>query len=272
LVRCHEGSGTNVVVVDQSLDFEPAFGPRSFVAHMSAGGSHLVELNSAEAAFDIDTVADLDRLARGVVPTLLRPFVSRRNQGMSPSLLDPSSLVRLGVEQLVPHAARLRDLGHGSLVTYSRKVFLPLTLHRSDGSDDYYSIFRKDSPIKPQGPLIAWDPIKQKEVWRFVHPSTHNGGALATAGNLVFQGSAEGTFDAFNAVTGAKLWSFPTGGAIMGAPSTVVIDGAEYVFVASGDNGASVQTHFAGAFTAWSCLGQVGRLLWSYRAKPWLGS
>ena len=31
------------------------------------------------------------------------------------------------LEQLCLHAAALRDAGHGSIVTYSRKVFIPLT-------------------------------------------------------------------------------------------------------------------------------------------------
>jgi quinohemoprotein ethanol dehydrogenase len=44
---------------------------------------------------------------------------------------------------------------------------------------------------KPFGRLIAWDPVQQKEVWRQEHVSPWNGGTLTTAGNLVFQGSAD---------------------------------------------------------------------------------
>jgi quinohemoprotein ethanol dehydrogenase len=115
---------------------------------------------------------------------------------------------------------------------------------------DWYYPLRADAKIKAEGQLIAWDPIKQTEVWRVVRPSTHNGGTLATAGNLVFQGTLEGTFDAFDALTGRKAWSFQGDGAIMGAPSTAVIDGVQYIFVASGDNGASAMTHSAGGFNS----------------------
>src|SRR6516162_3644577 len=47
---------------------------------------------------------------------------------------------------------------------------------------------------KPFGRLIAWDPVEQKEVWRQEHVSPWNGGTLTTAGNLVFQGTADGRF------------------------------------------------------------------------------
>ena len=56
------------------------------------------------------------------------------------------------------------------------------------------------------GRLLAWDPVKQKEAWRVEHVAPWNGGTLTTAGNLVFQGTAEGRFVAYNATTGEKLW------------------------------------------------------------------
>ena len=59
------------------------------------------------------------------------------------------------------------------------------------------------------GRLIAWDPVKQKEAWGQEHVSPWNGGTLTTAGNLVFQGTADGRFVAYNATTGEKLWESP---------------------------------------------------------------
>jgi PQQ-dependent dehydrogenase (methanol/ethanol family) len=124
------------------------------------------------------------------------------------------------------------------------------TMYRRDGKYDWYYPLQKDATVKAQGHLIAWDPIRQKEVWRIDRPSTHNGGTLVTAGNLVFQGTVEGTFEALDAKTGRKLWSFQGDGAIMGAPSAAVIDGVQYIFVATGDSGASAQTHSGGAFNS----------------------
>jgi outer membrane protein assembly factor BamB len=61
-----------------------------------------------------------------------------------------------------------------------------------------------------KGHLVAWDPINQKEVWRAQFDQPWNGGALATAGNLVFQGNSMGELVAYRATNGQKLWSAPT--------------------------------------------------------------
>jgi quinohemoprotein ethanol dehydrogenase len=87
------------------------------------------------------------------------------------------------------------------------------------------------------GRLIAWDPVKQKEAWRQEHVSPWNGGTLTTAGNLVFQGTADGRFVAYNATSGGKLWESPTGTGVVAAASTYMIDGKQYVSVAVGWGG-----------------------------------
>jgi FO synthase len=121
-VRCQKGTGTNVVLLDPKLPFTPAFGPASFATHQLAAGSRAKELSSAEAAFDVDTVEDLEILADSAMPARLRPFITSRVPET-----EPLSLADLPPEALVAQASRLRDAGHGTLVTYSRKVFLPLT-------------------------------------------------------------------------------------------------------------------------------------------------
>jgi quinohemoprotein ethanol dehydrogenase len=118
------------------------------------------------------------------------------------------------------------------------------------GHFDWYYSFRKDATVKGEGQLTAWDPIKQKVAWRVVRSTIMDGGTLATAGNLVFQGTVDGAFDAFDTRTGHKLWSFKTDGAIMGAPSVAIIDGVQYIFVASGDSGASANTHSSARFNS----------------------
>lgn len=90
---------------------------------------------------------------------------------------------------------------------------------------------------KPFGRLLAWDPVAQKEVWRVEQASPWNGGTLTTAGNLVFQGTADGRFIAYNAKSGDKLWESPVGtGAVAGA-STYEVDGTQYVSIAVGWGG-----------------------------------
>jgi quinohemoprotein ethanol dehydrogenase len=87
------------------------------------------------------------------------------------------------------------------------------------------------------GRLLAWDPVKQREAWHIDYASPWNGGTLTTAGNLVFQGTADGRFIAYEAKTGKLLWETPTGTGVVAAPATYTIDGVQYVSVAVGWGG-----------------------------------
>jgi quinohemoprotein ethanol dehydrogenase len=99
-------------------------------------------------------------------------------------------------------------------------------------------VLNAEPPKAPAfGRLIAWDPVKQKEAWRAEYVAPWNGGTLTTAGNLVFQGTADGRFIAYNAATGEKLWETPTGTGVVAAPATYMIDGKQYVSVAVGWGG-----------------------------------
>ncbi len=61
---------------------------------------------------------------------------------------------------------------------------------------------------------------------------------MTTAGGLVFTGTPEGLFVAFDDETGEILWSFQTGSGIVGQPVTWEMDGEQYVSVISGWGGA----------------------------------
>jgi len=90
---------------------------------------------------------------------------------------------------------------------------------------------------KPFGRLIAWDPLARKEAWRVELGSPWNGGTLTSAGNLVFQGTADGRFVAYDALSGEILWESQVGTGIVAAPVTYEIDGKQYVSVAAGWGG-----------------------------------
>jgi mono/diheme cytochrome c family protein len=87
------------------------------------------------------------------------------------------------------------------------------------------------------GYLIAWDPVKQQPRWIAPEDNSWTGGALATAGGLVFAGS-DNTFNAYDAATGAKLWTDRTAAAVMAAPATYALNGEQYIAVAVGYGGA----------------------------------
>ncbi|MEM8811200.1 MAG: PQQ-dependent dehydrogenase, methanol/ethanol family [Pseudomonadota bacterium] len=90
---------------------------------------------------------------------------------------------------------------------------------------------------RPFGQLLAWDPVRQKPAWKQEYASPWNGGTLATAGNLVFQGTADGRFLAYDATTGATLWQTPVGSGVVAAPATWELDGKQYVTIAVGWGG-----------------------------------
>ena len=82
--------------------------------------------------------------------------------------------------------------------------------------------------------LLAWDPVAQREVWRIPHITAFNGGTLSTGENLLFEGSADGRFVAYDATTGEKLWESPVGTGVMAAPIAYEVNGEQYVAVAAG--------------------------------------
>jgi quinohemoprotein ethanol dehydrogenase len=88
-----------------------------------------------------------------------------------------------------------------------------------------------------KGKLVAWDPVQQKAAWTIERPGPWNGGTLATEGNLVFEGTARGNFEAYRADTGAKLWSFPAQTGVMAGPVTYTVKGEQYIAVLAGWGG-----------------------------------
>ncbi len=109
------------------------------------------------------------------------------------------------------------------------------------------------------GRLVAWNPVTQEEAWRVEHPGTWNGGTLTTAGNLVFQGTADGKVVAFRADNGERLWEFPAQTGIVAPPMTYEIDGEQYVSVNVGWGGAFALVF--GEFVQAESMPNVSRIL-----------
>ncbi len=107
-----------------------------------------------------------------------------------------------------------------------------------------------------KGSLVAWDPVSQTERWRVDHDWLWNGGTMTTAGGLVFQGTADGWFTAYNTVSGERAWRFNAGLGIISQPITYAVDGTQYVALLVGygaPNIYSIQTMIPG---------------WKYNAQP----
>jgi quinohemoprotein ethanol dehydrogenase len=96
----------------------------------------------------------------------------------------------------------------------------------------------QDVLAKTYGRLIAWDPVQQKEVWRVERAGPANGGALSTAGGLVFQGTGSGQFTAMDATDGKELWSTHVQTGVIAAPISYEVDGTQYVAIMAGTGGS----------------------------------
>lgn len=125
-------------------------------------------------------------------------------------------------------------------------------------------VVRGSPPPMSSGPasaLLAWDPIAQKARWSVPLPGLYNGGVLSTAGNLVFQGNAQGKFVAYAADSGKPLWSFDAQDGILGQPITYRADGRQYVLVMTGFGGIAGSTGPAEHAFGWQYQYQKRRLL-----------
>jgi quinohemoprotein ethanol dehydrogenase len=123
------------------------------------------------------------------------------------------------------------------------KAFKKSPMGTNMGLDFNVTSMPQDPKIKSQameglkGWIAAWDPVHQREAWRVGMKGPWNGGALATAGNVVFAGSAAGEFAAYRADSGSKLWSFDAQSAVMAGPVTYTVGADQYVAVLSGWGG-----------------------------------
>lgn len=123
------------------------------------------------------------------------------------------------------------------------REFEPRALATNMGIDQAATSLPDDPKAQEQtlaslkGYLSAWDPVTQREVWRVTLKGPWNGGALSTAGNLVFEGNAAGELVAYRASDGERLWSFPAQTGIIAAPMTFSVAGKQYVTVLAGWGG-----------------------------------
>jgi len=83
----------------------------------------------------------------------------------------------------------------------------------------------------PGGFFVAWDPVAQKAAWKI--PFQSSGGALSTAGQLIFVGNSAGKFFALDPLTGKTLWEAQLGQGVA-TPISLELDGKQYIAVMAG--------------------------------------
>ncbi|KHK92761.1 PQQ-dependent dehydrogenase, methanol/ethanol family [Novosphingobium malaysiense] len=103
-----------------------------------------------------------------------------------------------------------------------------------DGAANPDFVVADAGPTNATSSLLAWDPVKQSVVWKVPNPGPWNGGVMTTGGNLVFQGRIDGTFNAYAADSGRKVWSFAAQAPVTAPPITYSANGRQYVTVLTG--------------------------------------
>jgi alcohol dehydrogenase (cytochrome c) len=229
----HDWDATQVpVLIDDTLNGQP----RKLLAQANRNGYFFV----------------LDRIIG--TPVVVKPFAL-------------SNSYRPGVDargQLIPDPAK-EGAPAGALVfpdqdgaaNYPAPSYSPGTgLFYVNATDAGSIFYLAEDPTDPTGfgrpsewhiglfssSLLAIDYRDGSVKWRHRYPqtagfwsSTHPG-VLTTAGGVLFSGDPVGHFIAFNAATGEILWRSRLGQALTNTPQTYMLDGVQYVTVASGDN------------------------------------
>jgi quinohemoprotein ethanol dehydrogenase len=165
------------------------------------------------------------------------PSSAGAHSWMSQSFSPKTGLVYIPYMQLGVHYAKGKEIPGGVYVS-------GLGIKDVEGSD----------ALDGKGALIAWDPVQQKAAWTAPLETLWNGGAMATAGNVVFQGAADGYLYAYDAAKGQRLWRYDGRMGIIAAPMSYSAGGKQYV---------SVLVGYGGSAAIWGDPMNVG---WKYRA------
>jgi glucose dehydrogenase len=119
---------------------------------------------------------------------------------------------------------------------YQPSLFITRKLSPGPGKPwESYTIFRATGE-KDWGVFTAVSTRTGEILWQHKVTDPMVGGALATAGNLVFTGEGNGNFNAFNATTGELLWQYQTQYGVNAPPITYAIAGKQYIAVVAGGN------------------------------------
>jgi PQQ-dependent dehydrogenase (methanol/ethanol family) len=129
------------------------------------------------------------------------------------------------------------DLG----LSYALNLHQPMTYHVEatpypEGKLWLGGAFKVIPSEEQWGNVTAVDYNTGKVKWQVKTAQPMIGGALATAGGLVFAGEGNGKFNAYDAETGATLWSFQAGAGVNAPPASYTVDGQQYIVVAAGGN------------------------------------
>jgi PQQ-dependent dehydrogenase (methanol/ethanol family) len=126
-------------------------------------------------------------------------------------------------------------------MTYAVNLHQPMTYQVQsspypDGKLWLGGAFKVIATEESFGNVTALDYNTGKIKWQVKTPLPMMGGALTTAGGLMFTGEGDGWFRAYDAKTGKVLWSFFAGAGVNAPPASYSVDGKQYIVVGAGGN------------------------------------
>ncbi len=126
-------------------------------------------------------------------------------------------------------------------LAYAANLHQPMTYHVEEAAYPNGKLwlggaFKTIAGEEQWGRLVAVNLDTGKVAWGVKTPQPLIGGVLATAGDLVFNGEANGWFKAFDAKTGKELWKYNAGAGVNAPPVSYMANGKQYVAVAAGGN------------------------------------
>ena len=126
-------------------------------------------------------------------------------------------------------------------MAYAANLHQPMTYHVEEapypgGKLWLGGAFKVIAGEAQSGRLVAVNLDTGKVAWAAEAAEPLIGGVLATAGGLVFTGEGNGHFNAYDASNGKKLWSFQAGAGVNSPAVSYMVDGKQYIAVASAGN------------------------------------
>lgn len=230
----------------------------------------LVHIDANGFAYTIDRTSGRLLLVERIGPANWARYV---DQGTGTPVRDPQYATgTTRVSGICPSSAGMKGLGPAAFSPTTGLFFVPLnnlcmsfqqtavtyTAGRPYGGG---AIRISPGPGGNRGRFVAWDATTGSIAWQIQEPYAVTGGALATAGGLVFWGTMDGWLKAADQRTGVELWRFKTPSGIVGSPIAFLgPDGRQYIAVLSGLGGWLGQGG-SGAFPDLASISNPGGVL-----------
>jgi alcohol dehydrogenase (cytochrome c) len=169
--------------------------------------------------------------------------------------IDPKSLPGDGQARVVcPHAGGAKSWLPSAYNPETRVLYVPLVESCMDlmptpageranlSSGVRWTLRPRPGSDGNFGRVEAINLLTREVVWTERHRAPESAGVLATAGGLVFGGSIDRYFRAYDDTTGKLLWEARLSDVPNTAPISYSVDGTQYIAIGVGNGGAQAMT------------------------------